>query len=867
MDPIKTRGYAQATGFNPGTAPNTAEQQRRQDQEFIRQFKEAKELELDQEAKALNRIKENNRLERQNLGEYNRRKEEYQAQQDKIKLNQLKREQTAQQSVAGMNSSDKKFDDALKLVTNLSKTAFNTAGKLQDQYNTSQEELGKADALQYQAYGDQAPNLTGNLEQDQDNSVAASTADLGGKQQEIATQVIDLNQQSQATQIGLMGAPDLEARLKDKSYFYKQGYIKALAGVEGKNFGTTQYNRLLEEQTNNPDKTYVVDGKEQRIADIDISKSENLKKVLQASLPEYIKERGFDKYSSLGLGDFYKNVIASTDQVVGTVRSAEISEQKLDRQDQATSMFQLEPTPINAKLLYTTYNQSGLSNAAARKKMVEQWSTLSEEDFRAMGDMPFGPNDKSFREQYPDEWRDAVTARNSYIESGRQNTKFALESQDQEALLQFQADYLEDVKDGSFDADPATLSQAAEEAEAKGMPNLAKAMRDKIPLTKNAQYDKRFLEGLKSDLELGIANYSAEQIADNPSLSDKAKREALSILQEANKFEVPKSVATEDKAIINSAIRTRAGVNQFTKGPADTSVKVMEKKAWQRYRKVYKQEFERTGNADAASQAALADFQKEFDKKDGLYEVTPAITGANSGKYVNGNIIGKAYSSGIKLEEVNIKVQQNGQAAFTQPDLYTGEKEELTQMLEGINTGKIKIPATLQRIQDNSGGSMSMRQLLNQRLKANGLEEIPQEVGKLADEVEQSFDPRYNKYLNYKPSFVRTDIAMIGSNQDPIYQPNLPADVRNDTAFQAEVSAVAQRLGIREGDLYAVMHFETGGSFSPAEKNMAGSEATGLIQIMPTTAPGLGTTTEALAGMSSVQQMAYVEKILEECWC
>ena len=80
MDPIKTRGYAQATGFNPGNAPNTAEQQRRQDEEFIRQFREAKNIELDQEAKALNRIKENNRLERQNLTEYNRRKEDYQAQ-------------------------------------------------------------------------------------------------------------------------------------------------------------------------------------------------------------------------------------------------------------------------------------------------------------------------------------------------------------------------------------------------------------------------------------------------------------------------------------------------------------------------------------------------------------------------------------------------------------------------------------------------------------------------------------------------------------------------------------------------------------------------------------------------------------------
>jgi hypothetical protein len=42
-------------------------------------------------------------------------------------------------------------------------------------------------------------------------------------------------------------------------------------------------------------------------------------------------------------------------------------------------------------------------------------------------------------------------------------------------------------------------------------------------------------------------------------------------------------------------------------------------------------------------------------------------------------------------------------------------------------------------------------------------------------------------------------------------------------------------------------------------KNMAGSGATGLIQFMPKTAKGLGTTTDALARMSAVAQLEYVE--------
>lgn len=863
MDPIKTQGYAQAVGFNPGTAPNTAEQQRRQDQEFIRQYKEAKQIELEQEATALSQIKKNNELERQNLGEYSRRKEQYQAQQDRIKLNQLKQEQKAQQQVAGMNSSDSKFNEALDLVTKLSKTAFNVAGKLQDAENQKQIEAGTAAANEDRLLGTQNPNSLADYDQNNNAVVENATTELGAQQQANANTVIQMEQESAATQMGIAGYPDMEARLKGQNPLYKEAYLKTWAGHEGKTYAQTTLVELQQEQIDNPKKTYNIDGEDIAIGEIDLGKSELLKKVLQARVPEFLKSRGLSEYSSLGLGDFYKNAISSVDQVTGTIRSAEISEQKLDRQDKAKTIFQLEPTPLNAKFLYTTLTQSGLSNAAARKGMWQQWSQLPEAEFRAMGDMPFGPNGRSFREQYPTEWQDAVSARNDYIQSGRNNTRFAQEAADEEQLLQIQADYLADVEaDGSFDADPSVLAQAADEAELAGRPKSAAALRAKIPLTRNKQYDKRFLEGLKSDMSVGIMNYNAQQIADNPSLSAAAKQEALGLIQEYNETAVPQDVATADKSIINSAIRNRAGVNTFTKGPADMSVKVMEKKAWMRYQQVYKQEYAKTKSSAAASEAALADFKKSFGEnpEEGEYRVNGKITGTESGKYTNGVITGKAYDSGIKLNEVNINVEKNGPSAFTSPDLYTGEKEELTTMLEQSKSGKISVPLTLQRVQDNSGGTMSLRQLLNSRLKANGLDEIPAEVGELADEVEQSFDPRYKKYINYKPSFIRTDIAVIGSGHEPIYTNTMPNNVAGDQEFRAAVDDVSQRLQINPDDLYAVIGFETGGTFDPSIRNAAGSGATGLIQFMPQTAAGLGTSVEALAGMSRARQMHYVEK-------
>ncbi len=83
-------------------------------------------------------------------------------------------------------------------------------------------------------------------------------------------------------------------------------------------------------------------------------------------------------------------------------------------------------------------------------------------------------------------------------------------------------------------------------------------------------------------------------------------------------------------------------------------------------------------------------------------------------------------------------------------------------------------------------------------------------------------------------------------------------------AFRDEVVKIAQRINANPLFLLAVMSFETGGTFSPSIRSAAGSGATGLIQFMPATARSLGTTTAALAGMSAIAQLAFVEKYFKQ---
>lgn len=84
--------------------------------------------------------------------------------------------------------------------------------------------------------------------------------------------------------------------------------------------------------------------------------------------------------------------------------------------------------------------------------------------------------------------------------------------------------------------------------------------------------------------------------------------------------------------------------------------------------------------------------------------------------------------------------------------------------------------------------------------------------------------------------------------------------------FVASVQWIAKELELPDPDgegtnwLLACMAFESGETFSPSVKNAAGSGATGLIQFMPATARGLGTTTDALAKLTQIQQLSYVYK-------
>ncbi|MBM7454458.1 hypothetical protein HNR62_000287 [Oceanisphaera litoralis] len=83
---------------------------------------------------------------------------------------------------------------------------------------------------------------------------------------------------------------------------------------------------------------------------------------------------------------------------------------------------------------------------------------------------------------------------------------------------------------------------------------------------------------------------------------------------------------------------------------------------------------------------------------------------------------------------------------------------------------------------------------------------------------------------------------------------------RVSAEFRRRVRDISRFLAIHPNWLMACMAFESGRSFRSDIINGAGSGAVGLIQFMPATAKGLGTTTAALSAMLPEDQLDYVQR-------
>lgn len=124
-------------------------------------------------------------------------------------------------------------------------------------------------------------------------------------------------------------------------------------------------------------------------------------------------------------------------------------------------------------------------------------------------------------------------------------------------------------------------------------------------------------------------------------------------------------------------------------------------------------------------------------------------------------------------------------------------------------------------------------------------------------------------FVNTPPPAITSSGAETTTNLEPLkgydgklmYFDQIPGTDGEKQAFKAKVEEISTFLEINPNWLMAVMKHESG--FSHQAVNAA-TNATGLIQFMPATAQGLGTSVEALKEMTAVQQLDYVKNYYQQ---
>jgi hypothetical protein len=855
------RGYARASGsLNSGKIVDPSQKILQRNQEFLEDFRRIREFERQQEADAFRQYQTNtktaadsqiNNLELQ--ADYGRIVSDQQAR------NVQKKQAAMQKAFDRKGSQPSGFEKALGAATAL-KDFSQTATKLVGDYNKAKaaeqekEDFSTPTRIAYsQLYGDldtnPVPKVTPNslmgaeeqansariIASDQEamSAVQEATGDIGGA----------LDSQRAASQTSAAFTNPARQRL-----MLKQTFASQLGSFDG----------LI--PTDNGDKQWSQLSTKEKAEYFPYAKAQIFHKM------------GIDPRNMDPENEYLINKIANDNsmQYFASEGKKELTAGRQNDVNNAAMLFQEEPSAINAAGMYMAFHrQAGGDDRKARESMFEEFESANytNQQVNTFLTSKVPGLEKSWQEQFKGDARELLNKRSENdVRSAEalDNERQINDLQRAEALrTSIAADMAEDGVYNGATADE--ISTKIKEFRATGDLKSAQALELALPRTVSAIEDERIDEYF-TELELnGVQGDLTQKMVLESDLSAQKKKEWLARVQQFDATAPTKQGLERAKGVIENALKHRAKFNSLG-ATRDPSINNAINYAMDQYQADYKEAMlQPNATPSSAQEYALGRFQKELGTDD--FKGTYAILDVGSATEIprgKSTFTNKSFEITPVDEGPFFTDLADIRTALQVPNATSAVGLIPHEQLKSISVQSLKqngIPANIQYIASQT--NLPAFEILNRQLKAADLPEIPQEVYESAKEAQNTVTSDLQHLLNKYPSPTRTDIAMIGSGQEPVYSSRVPTAVKDDIEFQRGVAGVAERLGVSAGDLMAVMDFETGGTFNPAKKNMAGSGATGLIQIVEPTAIGLGTTTAELAQMSRVQQLEYVEKHLK----
>lgn len=787
MPKVTYQATTRGGNFEPLKPPDNSEQILKQGERYIEGLKALRNAESARDAQFLRDFEATTNKGEQWKSDVDRqRMRQAEAAADE-KIAQLKQQQQAAQAITGRKSSiqgiDSKTDKWVNFITGVSETAGSMLGEYYEKQNEIWKKEGIARAMLF----------------------PMNTDRLGFDRQFADLQIAGANQDTMAAYMEARGADPSQVhwmRTSNEAQLaaYKQALVKRHGQTLGQQF-------LLDLQTNDQFMVQVKqkDGSMKSIPMNQIDQNDPLQmdRAWMAFVPESFKTAGFGDANS----EFLTAGLEAAQQWYTSHTSSKmqerISQATAQRLDQSRTVFGVNKDPKSWQSYYQSiYNSHPQAKGDPAKARAEAFKVLespgiSADEVARIGQSSFYGQDKPISQQFPLEWQAMLEAR-KINEINAESRRVTVQKQEANKLVEeLKAKALEDLKpDGDIDVSNEELERLIKENQ--NIPGREAVVRQ-LQLMQKYTPDKIRDQAFKDQWDSAIL-YGQPPTVDevmNSQASDKVKAEYKAKAIREGAIAVPKELGDIAKDEIKQEIEQRVGWSINSNKARDPKIDRAIRYATEQYRRDYRSKFLETNDAGKAHDYALGRFQQALgtDKNSGTYAV--GNTPDNMGGLVGfGREAVTEIVDNIPLQ-IKQKLKDLGPQAIDTPLI---PKSILEASIDKTKkSGMIDIPAQVQIIVNNTSGVSAIEVLQRQINAHEDLDfELPVYVTDLDKEIQDKTGV-YSDLLNKYPNTTRTDVAMIGSGEEPIYQQASPLGEQVKAIFGKRESPQAAYDAINRG--------------------------------------------------------------------
>ena len=594
--------------------------------------------------------------------------------------------------------------------------------------------------------------------------------------------------------------------------------------------GDKWYGYAMEQLASNKTDTYKILNEKGETVEITPSQAasyDQQEQILRQMVPKYLTKYGLNGLAPAFLTDSIQNILKGNKLILGETRKGEIRAAKETRISMLEdTLFDLR-TPQAFHEAYEGLRHEEGGDSGARQRLLKLAATarnesgefqFSDVEVNAILDSSFlHQPGKSIRDMYSQEIQPLFELR----------TKAAVEKyQTENAKKDIENDkWMEDTRTFiNKNADKLTIKEyekLSETATRLGNNKAAAMIAHLMPFSNEAKSDKMY-EGIWLDRSNAGLPISRQEVL-AAKITPEMKSKYLRIAEQSEANAVPTATVKSAETYIAQKLRER--VDPAIGGKVDATFGRAKDAAMADYRKDYMVRMQQTNDPGKADEYALGRFQERFSQEKGKYAKSDRFTD-ESGKVVfNSNFpsfrvkpTAPRYAETDRIQSI---LKYNNTALDS---IELVPKAQLqTAYDQASRNQRISVPPLAQYIADQTGGQLSVLDIMNRQAKALGVPQIPLKSFEKAQEL---INPEYQRLINYRPSAARTDRAMISSGQPSVYQKDRPID--------SVVGMLVQR-GLKRQDaitMAAVMMAEsTGDAGVVNNKPHLGALAYGLFQI------------------------------------